>query len=226
LSTTQVIIPKLLATFDRQVEQRTHGATRHRQVYHDATDGKDRIFEYSVRFWNLSSRIQVRLWDWNDAATAELTDLDSQPGQCHIIWDKLLTRPNQGRLSVNPEGVYTHGTASFRDVQAGLADHSDGPNTITIDLEPEKGHRVVTLTIEFRLTSHGHKVMIETCSRRNDQGEGFGDNAARYALEKKMKEVKEREERVWAREATIRLGYIKLLDMTKGMEHILESLND
>jgi len=196
------------------------------QVYHGVTDGKDRIFEYSVRFWNLFSRIQIRLWDWNDDAAAELTDLVSQPGPCHNIWDKLLTSPNRDRLSVNPEGVDTHGTATFRDVQAGLADHSDEPNTITIDLEPEQGHRVVTLTVEFRLRSHGHKIMVETCSRRYDQGEGFGDDAARHALENKIKEIEEREERVRAREASIRLGYMKLLDKTKGMERILESLND
>ncbi|PVH92640.1 hypothetical protein DM02DRAFT_662753 [Periconia macrospinosa] len=196
------------------------------QVYHGATDGKDRIFEYSVRFWNLFSRIQIRLWDWNDEAAVELTDLDSQPGPHHNIWDKLLTKPNRDRLSVNPEGVDTHGTATCRDVQAGLADHINEPNTITIDLEPEQGHRVVTMTIEFRLRSDGHKIMVETCSRRNDYGDGFGDDAARHALKKKIKEIEEREERVRAREASIRLGYMKLLDMTKEMERILELLND
>jgi hypothetical protein len=39
------------------------------------------------------------------------------------------------------------------------------------------------------------------------------------------KEVKEREEQVRAREASICLGYMKLLEVAKEIEGILESLN-
>jgi hypothetical protein len=46
------------------------------QFYSSAADGEDRVFEYSVRFWNSSSRLQIRLWDWSDEAAAELEDLD------------------------------------------------------------------------------------------------------------------------------------------------------
>jgi hypothetical protein len=203
------------------------------QVYHGAADGEDRVFEYSIHFWDLSSRIQIRLWDWSDEAAAELMDLDCQPGLYHTAWNKLLTRPNQDPLTVDPEGVDVHGTAVFREIRATLADHADAPNTITIDLEPGQGHRIVALTVEFRLKSDGHKIMIETCSMRDEQGKRFEDEAARYALDEKTREVEaktrdveEREEQVRAREASMRLGYMKLLEMANGMERILESLND
>jgi hypothetical protein len=41
----------------------------------------------------------------------------------------------------------------------------------------------------------------------------------------KMEEIEEREEQVRIRGASIRLAYMKLLETTKGMELILESLN-
>jgi hypothetical protein len=217
------------------------------QVYHGAADGEDRVFEYSVHFWDLSSRIQIRLWDWSEEAAAELMDLDCQPGLYHTAWNKLLTRPNRDPLTVDPEGVDTHGTAVFREIRATLADRADAPNTMTLDLEPGQGHRIVALTVEFRLRSDGHKIMIETCSMRDEQGKRFEDKAAMHALdektreveaktreveaktrevEAKTREVEEREERVRAREAGMRLGYMKLLEMANGMEHILESFND
>lgn len=196
------------------------------QVYHGAADGEDRVFEYSVHFWDLSSRIQIRLWDWSDEAAAELIGLDCQPGLYHTVWNKLLIQPNRDPLTVDPEGVDTHGTATFREIQATLADHVDAPNTMTVDLEPGQGHRIVALTVEFRLRSDGHKIMIETCSLRNEQGRRFEDEAAWHALGERTREIDEREERVRAREAGMRLGYMKLLEMANGMEHILESLND
>jgi hypothetical protein len=111
---------------------------------------------------------------------------------------------------------------------------------MTLDLEPGQGHRIVALTVEFRLRSDGHKIMIETCSMRGEQGKRFEDKAAMHALDEKTREVEaktreveaktweieEREERVRAREAGMRLGYMKLLEMVNGMEHILESFND
>jgi hypothetical protein len=203
------------------------------QVYHGAADGEDRVFEYSIHFWDLSSRIQIRLWDWSDEAAAELMDLDCQPGLYHTAWNKLLTRPNRDPLTVDPEGVDTHSTAIFREIRATLADHADAPNIMTIDLEPGQGHRIVALTVEFRLRSDGHKIMMETCSMRDKQGKRFQDKAAIYAIDKKtsevetkIREVEEREEEVRAREASTRLGYMKLLEMANGMEHILESLKD
>lgn len=195
------------------------------QVHIGAADGEDRVFEYSVRFWNSSSRIQIRLWDWSDEAAAELEDLGCQPGLYHTSWDKLLTRPNRDELTVDPEGVDTHGTAAFQEIRSSLTDHVDAPNTITVDLEPGPGHGIVALTVEFRLRSDGHKIMIETCSMRNAQEKCSGDGAARHALEEMTKGVEEREEQVRAREASIRLGYMKLLEAAKGMEGILESLN-
>lgn len=195
------------------------------QVHSGAADGKDRVFEYSVRFWNSSSRIQIRLWDWSDEAAAELEDLDCQPGLYHTSWDKLLTRPNRDQLTVDPEGVDTHGTAAFREIRTSLADRVDTPNNIIVDLEPGLGHGIVALTVEFRLRNDGHKIMIETCSMRSTQEKCNRDGTARHALEELTKEVEEREEQVRAREASIRLGYMKLLEVAKGMEHILESLN-
>lgn len=202
------------------------------QVFHGAADGDDRVFEYSVHFWDLSSRIQIRLWDWSDEAAEELMGLDCQPGLHHTAWNKLLTRPNRDPLTVDPEGVDTHGTATFRRIQATLANHADAPNTMTVDLEPGQGHRIVALTVEFRLRSDGHKIMIETRSMRNEQGTRFEDEVARHALDERTrkvdertKEVDEREEQIRAREAGMRLGYMKLLEMANGMEHILESLN-
>jgi hypothetical protein len=195
------------------------------QVHSGAADGEDRVFEYSVRFWNSSSRIQIRLWDWSDEAAAELEDLDCQPGLYHTFWDKLLTRPNRDQLTVDPDGVDTHGTAAFREIRTSLADRVDTPNTITVDLKPGLGHGIVALTVEFRLRSDGHKIMIETCSMRSAQEKCNGGDAARHALEEMTKEIGEREEQVRAREASIRLGYMKLLEVAKGMEGILESLN-
>lgn len=61
---------------------------------------------------------------------------------------------------------------------------------------------------------------------RNDQEKCSGDDVARQILEEKTKEILEREEQVRAREASIRLGHMKLLEMVSGMERILESLND
>ena len=195
------------------------------QVHNGATDGGDRVFEYSVRFCDLLSRIQIRLWDWSDEAAAELEDLDCQPGLYHTSWDKLLTRPNRDQLTVNPEGVDTHGTDAFRKIRTNLADRVDTPNTITVDLEPGLGHGILALTVEFRLRSDGHKIMIETCSVRSAQEKCSGDDAARHALEEMTKEVEEREEQLRAREASIRLGYMKLLETAKVMERILGSLN-
>jgi hypothetical protein len=177
--------------------------------------------------------IQIRLWDWSDEAAAELMDLDCQPGLYHTAWNKLLTRPNRDPLTVDPERVDTHGTAIFREIRATLADHADASNTMTIDLEPGQGHRIVVLTVEFRLRSDCHKIMMETCSMRDKQGKHFEDEAAMYAIDKKTREVEtrtseveERGEEVRAREASMRLGYMKLLEMANGMEHILESLKD
>jgi hypothetical protein len=202
-------------------------------IYHGAADGEDRIFEYNVHFWDSSSRIQIKLWDWSDEAAAELMDLNCQPGLYHTVWNKLLTRPNRDLLTVDPKGVDTHGTATFREIRATLADHADAPNTMTINLEPGQSNRIVVLTVDFRLRSDGHNIMVETCSMENEQGKRFEDNAARYALDKKTKEIEEkrrdiegREEKVRAREAGMRLGYMKLLEMATGMEHILESIND
>jgi hypothetical protein len=92
-------------------------------------------------------------------------------------------------------------------------------------LEPGLGHGIVALTVEFRLRSDGHKIMIETCSMRSTQEKCNRDGTARHALEEMTKEVEEREEQVRAREASIRLGYMKLLDVAKAMDGILESLN-
>jgi hypothetical protein len=196
------------------------------QVHSGAADGGDRVFECSVRVWDSSSRIQIRLWDWSDEAVAELTDLDCQPGLYHTSWDKLLTRPNRDQLTVDPKGFDTHGTAAFRNIRTSLANHVNAPNTMTIDLEPELGHRIVALTVVFRLRSNGHRIMIETCRMRNDQEKCSRDDVARQILEEKTKEILEREEQVRAREASIRLGHMKLLGMVTGMERILESLND
>jgi hypothetical protein len=196
------------------------------QVYHGAVDGEVRIFEYNIRFPNLFSRIQIRLWNWSDESVAELMDLDSPPGLYHATWNKLLTRPNRDQLTVDPEGMDTHGTASFRDIQTALAEPVDVPNTITIDLEPGKSHKVIHLTVGFRLRGDGRKIMIETCSHRDDQGERVEVDAARHSLGKRLKEIEEREGRVRVREASIQLGYMKLLEMAKGMERILESFND
>jgi hypothetical protein len=96
---------------------------------------------------------------------------------------------------------------------------------MTIDLEPGLGHGIVALTVEFRLRSNGHKIMIETCSMRSAQENCNRDGTARHALEEMTKEVEETDEQVRVREASIRLGYMKLLEMAKGMEHILETLN-
>jgi hypothetical protein len=164
------------------------------QVHSGAADGEDRVFEYSVRFWDSSSRIQVRLWDWSDEAAAELEDLDCQPGLYHTSWDKLLTRTNRDQLTVEPEWVDTHGTAAFREIRTSLADHVDASNTITVDLEPGLGHGIVALTVKFRLRSDDHKIMIETCSMRNGQEKRCGDDAARHALEEMAKEIGERNE--------------------------------
>ncbi|KAH7111747.1 hypothetical protein B0J11DRAFT_542900 [Dendryphion nanum] len=195
-------------------------------VYHGFTDGEDRVFEYSVRFRNLFSGIQIRLWDLNDEAAAELIRLDSQTGPYDDVWDKLLIAPNRDRLSVNPKGFDIHGTTILRVLRVGLNNHTDEPNTIIIELKPDQDHKVVTLIVEFRLRSDGHKIMIETCGTGNNDNNGFEDNTPDNTLRKKMKEIEEREEKMRDREASVRLAYMKLLDVTKGMEHILKSMND
>jgi hypothetical protein len=95
-------------------------------------------------------------------------------------------------LTVDPKGVDTHGTATFREIRATLADHADAPNTMTINLEPGQSNRIVVLTVDFRLRSDGHNIMVETCSMENEQGKRFEDNAARYALDKKTKEIEKK----------------------------------
>jgi hypothetical protein len=162
------------------------------QVHSGAADGENRVFEYSVLFWNLSSRIQIRLWDWSDGSAAELEDLICQPGLYHNSWDKLLAQPNRNQLDVDPEGVDAHDTATFQEIRTSLAYLIDAPNIITIGLEPRLGYGIVALTVEFWLRSDGHKIMVESCNMRNAQEKRCGDDAARHALEEMNKEIGER----------------------------------